>query len=175
MKLYNPTGYEIETQANGKVYNFEPFQEKDVHIDDHAIHIVKSFSYLGIVHLYFSKEFEKKYDGDFKMFKQAQRLRGLNELKKWMNQCYINERQAITDIKQNKGAVAEKELVNPDRFKEKLNLIDQWIVDVDKANAEEKIQSQPELNDNLKVALKRKPGRPRKYHESRRDENESAA
>jgi hypothetical protein len=156
MKVFNPSGWEIEAMANGTVYKIAPFSEKDIHWDQHAVHCCKSMAYKGLVPLLFNESMEKKH-GTYESYKEAKRLEGLKVLRSWVNECYINERQAVSEIRERRGAEADKAQVNPDKFLEKLKLVDKWI-----------------KNEHEEVETPKLRGRPRKS-EQRDDSHEVAA
>ena len=158
MKIFNTSGYEVEGMANGVFFKLDPFEERDVYPDEHGTHLCKSLAHKGVVHLNFSDSLQSKYK-TYDAFKNAQTLNGLQSLRKTIHEAYINERQAIADLKQQRGSEYERELMNPDKFKNMLEEIDGWIAEA-KAEAKEE---QP-----------KKRGR-QKMSGSRHDQNQSAA
>ena len=130
MKLLNPTGYDIVASADGMEYRFPKFAETEVYETSHGRHLAKSAAYLGLVHLVFNDAMKKKYR-EFDKFEHKQKLNGLNALRKWMKGCLINEKQAVRDIKERSGGEADRDLMNPQVFEDKLADIDAWIKDVE--------------------------------------------
>lgn len=126
MKVYNVRDDVLRVMAGGKIYNIPPKSEFDIYWNEHASHVCHAYAGHGLIHLDFTEPMQKKY-GSYDKFKAAQILNGLQSYRKTVHAAWVNERQAVVDIKQNKGAEAEKELVNPDRFKEQLDAVDKEI------------------------------------------------
>lgn len=129
MKIYNPTPFDVEIMACSKTYCFRPGEEKDVYNEDHAKVIMKNSAINGLVHLVYNELMEQKYKS-FEAFKAAQRLNGLQSVLRFKKEVWINERQAEVDIKHNKGAVADKAIVDPSRFQDQIDLIESEIASI---------------------------------------------
>ena len=135
MKIINPTGWEIEGSAAGVTYRFAPFSEKDVWIDEHAVILLRTLKHRGLNHIQFSESISKKYNDDFNKFRKDQAVEGLKNLKLWVRERWINERQAEMDIKHKAGAEADRALIDPSRFAGDEALVQSWIDALEKREA----------------------------------------
>lgn len=136
MKLYNPTPYNIEARADGVDYYIPSGGEIECWLADHVNILLNSKGYLGLVHLVYDTQMQKKYPS-FEEFKKDQSLIGLKALRAHVQEAWVNERQVEADIKHNKGGEADKAFINADKFKEKLELVDLWIKRVQNPIVEE--------------------------------------
>lgn len=137
MKFFNPSGFKIEAMAGGKTYYFAPFSTGDVWDMDHARILIKkdhAGSKQGLVHLEYDDNMQRKF-ATFEDFKKDQAKNGLKNLYAFMKDAWINEKQAEIDIKHHKtGAEADKAIVDPSKFKEKLELVEQWQKDLEEGD-----------------------------------------
>lgn len=127
MRLINPSGWLIEGQACGKMYKFEPFSEKDVWNDEHALILIKTLQHRGLNHVTFADNIVDRYKGDFQAFRKDQAKEGLKRLKSWCRERWINERQAEMDVKHKAGAEADKAFIDSSRFAKDEELVQSWV------------------------------------------------
>lgn len=132
MRLYNPSGWDVEVKADKRIYSIPAFSEKDVWETDHVRIILKSKKNqdLGIVHLVYDENMEKRYN-TYEAFKKAQTLEGLNALLRFKKECLIAEKQAGMDIRHKAGTEADKALINPEKFEKDIKQVEKWINEIE--------------------------------------------
>ncbi len=129
MRVLNPTGYEREVFSAGIPFKFAPFSIREIPNDYDGDHIVnRAGKHLGLVTLEPTKGERDKYASNPKGFFLLQTQKGLQELKKTIEQALIDERNAAMDVR-NKKMEPNNNLINPKRFEEMLKEINAWIAE----------------------------------------------
>lgn len=170
MLFLNSSGFSIEAMANGEQYYFGPFEEKEVWEADHIRTFVKTeYIEKGLVALNYNKINQSKYP-TYEAYKKARSLEGLKALLILKKEAWINERQAEVEVTQGKGGIpgtqADKSIINPDKFKKDIELVEKWI-------AEAQEPTKIEIEEVMPVIRKR--GRPGLKVGSSNDQNQSAS
>lgn len=145
MKVFNPTGWTIETKSAGQPYIFPPFSEVEVYDIYHVEQMCISNKHLGLVHLEYGPKKQEKYP-NFEDYKREQEISGLKEVLKFKERCLNDEKQAQKEAKAH-GSTGDVENINVEKFEKEIALIKKWLKAAgatEKAKEEEVVPERPE-------------------------------
>jgi len=158
MKVFNPTLWDIECGYNGREFVVKAGEEKSLYDSDVVYHLCKAKGTLGLVHLVFTDDLQKRYDS-YEEFKKNQTLVGLKACRDFWDKARVNELQAQRDmLTSSKGSEMDKVGLNVKQFEEKIKKIDQMISDMTKPEVRD--QDEPRTDQN-EVPIKARRGRPK--------------
>ncbi len=126
MKVWNTSGEEQRVKAGGKEYIFKPFEEKEIHREEHALHINDSFKYLGLIALPYTEGEQKEYP-NYIDYKAAREIVALKATLEHFEKILASEINAEEAAKKTAGAEHELRTFKVDYFENKVKKIKQYL------------------------------------------------
>jgi len=168
--MLNPTPWQIPGMFNGVSYLFEPFSEKDIWQDDHAIGMAQNLQYTGLIPLVYNELNQKKF-ATYEEYKRDKMIWGLKNCLNWKKDLVRCEKQAIREIKEKNGAEADRDTMNPERYEAQVKELEALILKL--STPPVKKDETPVLEEDLKENTKKR-GRPARVSGSADHSSESA-
>lgn len=120
--LMNSTNEAVRCQHGGAYYTFKPLEEKEVYDAYAARHILNRWGKYGIVELNFSEKESKKYL-EFDEYKYAQRILGLSNYLKTLEETVFNFELYDESCGEKQSIYRHQHKRTQDTYKEKVKLL----------------------------------------------------
>lgn len=127
MKVFNPTGWDVEAKAAGKKYIIPAFSDLEIYDVYHVQHIINSFENNGIVDLEYGSKAKEDFPS-FTEYKKSQEIKGLKNALKYRRQILSYEKAAEAEVKAaGPKGILHQSTLDVKSHEENVKFVEKWL------------------------------------------------